>query len=207
MEAPKGIITMTLVISRSHESEGPSVKRGVFVIMFDFFKVKTQLQTQVEEYKNFKAMYSPFMAEVHYEILSRFTKEVKCLSVSQVTADDIDAFHQKICNSTTPYTAIKHMQAIRAFLRFFKHKTHIEPSKVTNKGISLPSVVKKRIITPMIEKKVGRPANLALAKKVQRLKDRERLTFRAVGKALNLDVKSVYRYYKRNVKEGTVLAK
>lgn len=200
--AKRSIITLTLVISR--EAMRPAVTRGLHGMNLRFFKIKTKLETQAEEYVAFKAKSSPFIAEDQRAILCAFIRHIKCKTVADITPDLINAYHERIKTETTPFTTIKVMQAIRAFLRFHKAFTPIKPDRVTNRGVDLPFVGESDILPPMTRPFIGRPPRLELAKKIKRLHDREGLSFRAIAKALDEDLKSVYRWYKLDVSRYTL---
>lgn len=194
--AKKGIITLTLVISR--EFIKPTVTHGLYVMRLGFLRIKTRLEYQIDEYLTWKGKFSLLSAQTHGDVLSNFVKKFKKYkAISEITLDDIHAFYNDL-NSATPFTRIKAMEAIRGFMRYFKSKKQheIDPNSITNQGvIHLQSVGKSVKITPMNVKKLGRPANTVLARKVKRLRDIEGLSFRSIGKALNKDVKSIYRWY------------
>lgn len=194
MGARKGIITLTLVISR--ESKSSAVRRGAFV-MFNIFKVKTELELQIEEYVAHKAKTSPFIARDQKEVLTDLMKEVKHKTISEITLEELEAYHSKLLRETTPYTSIKGMEAIRAFFRHHKHKTDIKPYQITNTGIvELQNVVENVIIPQMIKKKkVGRPPNVAFINEVKRLIDKEKLGIRAVARAKLTNPGNVHRAY------------
>lgn len=197
VEARKGILTLTLVISR--ESGNPTVKRGI-CRMFKIFKVKINIRMQLEEYVQFKAKTSPFIAQAHKEILSSFVKSTHYKDISEVTIADLNAYHIKIGSETTQYTAIRVMQALRAFVRFHKRHTQITPDEITDEGVRLQPVVKNAIIPQMKAKRIGRPyGSIELIKKIKRLKDMEDLSFRKIGLVTGKNVSHVYKMYRYNL--------
>ncbi len=192
-----GIITLTLVVSKRYDlvCEGPAVKRGAFV-MWNIFRIKTKLQTQLEEYVKYKGESSPHIGGDHKEILSAFIKHVSHKTVSEITPEEIEAYHKKIRGEMTPYTTIKAMQAIRAFMRFHKHDTNIIARDISNTGMTDLQNVGRQVPRPIIRPKRGRPVNQMLVDQIRRLRDKEQLSFRAISKALKKDLKNVYLLYK-----------
>lgn len=202
MGARKGIITLTLVISR--ESKSSTVRRGAFV-MFNIFKIKTELELQIEEYVAHKAKTSLFISRDQKKVLMDLMKEVKHKTISEISLQELEAYHNKLLRETTQYTSIKGMEAIRAFIRYHKHRTDIKPYQVTNTGIvELQSVVENVIIPQMKRKRTGRPyADVELIKKIKRLKDKEELSFRKIGFAVGKDVSHVHRMYRYNLTQSS----
>jgi len=202
MASRKGIITLTLTVERKfycEKSKSLMVTRGAFV-MFNIFRVKTKIQLQCEEYITWKASpgggNSPFIARDQDEILKAFIKFVNKSSLSEVSLEQIEAYHTKIKREMTPYTTIDHMKAIRAFIRFHKRDTDLEAEEVTNQGVvELQDVGKSDIVVPMKRAKLGRPMNVELVKKVKRLRDKENLSYRQISRALGKNLKSVYLMY------------
>lgn len=192
VDLKRGILTLTLVISR--ESIKPSVTRWLYVMKFNFFKVKTKLETQLEEYIKYKARFSPWIAEDQKDIISRFIEGVKHKTISEITLEDLDSYHYK---QTTQYTTIRAMQALRAFLRYHKWQTNIKADQVTNEGIKELQIVAKNDIIPKMTKKrrVGRPANVAFIKRVKILKDKGGLGIRAIARAENMNPGNISRAY------------
>lgn len=195
VERKKGILTLTLVISRE-SMEIPTVKRGNF--MFKLFKIKTKLKMQLEEYIDFKSKTSPFIAETHNKVIGDFIKSLNYKEVSEITLHDINVYHARMGAETTQYTTIGAMQALRAFMRYHKRNTNIKPDKITNEGVKeLQPVVKNVIIPQMKAKRVGRPyGSIELIKKIKRLKDREDLSFRKIGLVTGKNVSHVYKMYR-----------
>ncbi len=192
----KGIISITLVISR--EPDNPTVKRGICRMFLNFFKVKTKSELQVEEYIKFKAKSSPHIADNHKDILSTFVKEIGYKDiVSEITLEQLEAYHKKTCKEVTYYTSIKVMQAIRAFMRFHKVNTDIKAQQITNTGIiELQNVAKIDKVAPMTKRRnVGRPPNVAFIKEVQRLVDKEGLGIRAIARAKMMNPGNISRAY------------
>ncbi len=195
-EARKGIITFTLVIARLQESKGSSVKRGVFVFMWNIFKVKTKLEIQVEEYITFKEKSSPFIAADQKEIIGTFIKTLSHKDVAEITLEDLNAYHIKLKEETTNFTTIRAMQALRAFMRYHKRQIEVEPKQITNGGVVLSKVEQNAIIKPMTRKGPGRPlGDIELIKKVKRLKDKEALSFRKIGLVVGKDPSHVFKMY------------
>lgn len=196
MAPKKGILTLTLVISR--ESARPAVRSG-FCVMFKIFKVnkiKTQLELAVEEYIEFKAQ-STYMASEHKDILLNFIGKLPHKSLWEITVEDLDAFHDRMMIETTPYTTFKAMKVLRQFMRFHKHKTNIRAKEITDLGVNLQNVEENVIIPPMNTKRTGRPyADVELIKQIKRLKDKEKISFRKIGLAVGKDVSHVYRMYR-----------
>lgn len=191
----KGIIILTLVISRVCIK--PRVKPGLYA-MFNIFKIKTKIETQLEEYITFKNTSSPFIAQDQKDMLSNFIKATHKIDLMELTLKDIESHHTILKTQISPYSVIGNMQAIRAFIRFHKHSTTIKPQEITNIGVKqyLQSVGENVKIIPMTIRKRGRPLNIELVKKVKRLRDNENLTFRAISKAIGKDVKNIYGMYK-----------
>lgn len=172
---------------------------------FNIFRVKTKIQIQLEEYVRFKATTSPFIAEDQNLLLKDFIKEIGNLSLDEITAENIEDYHTKIKNSLSGYKVILTMQAIRSFIRFHKHDTNLLADKITNTGIDdLGDVGKIIPVVPTVRPKIGRPMNLALVKKVKRLRDNEKLSFRAISKALNKDVKNIHIMYNYDISWSNV---
>lgn len=194
MVRTKGIITLTLVISRT--PEGLTVKRGAFV-MFEIFKVKTKIQMHLEEYIDFKSKTSPHIAQNQKEILLKFIKRYK--DISEITIEDLNKYHVEMRQKVTPFTLADIMKALRAFIRFHKHQTSINPMEITDEGvkrIDFDNVERNVIIPEMIKKIRGRPfADVALIEQIKRLRDMECLSFRKIGLAVGKDVSHVYRMY------------
>jgi hypothetical protein len=189
----KGIITLTLVISRV--SGKPVVTRGLFV-MLEMFKVKTKIQLQVEEYLQWKSTFSIYTAKGHREVLTEFVKKYNYKTLSDVVLDDIRDYHQ---SASSRFGAVKSMEAIRGFLSYFyRQKQHkIDPKQVTNQGVAeLREVEESDSIITMRRPKRGRPLKIELIKQVKRLRDNEKLEFRQIGRALGKDVSQVYVWYK-----------
>lgn len=175
----KGIIALTLVISRVPDD--PAVRRGI-CRMWNFFKVKTKLEIQVEEYIEFKAKTSPYIADDQKEIINYFIKGLRYKEVAEIKLEDLDTHHIKLQSESSPYTTVKAMQALRAFMRHHKRQTDIKPDEITNQGVTLNNVAKNDIIQPMIRKKrVGRPLNVAFIKEVKIMKDKAKLGFQEIA--------------------------
>lgn len=179
-------MTFTLLIS-THLSKPE-------IYMFKFFSIKTKLQMQVEEYIAYKARSAPHIAADHKEILREFISFVTYKTITEITITDVETYYIHISRQNTPYTSVRKMQCIRAFLRYHKHDTAIRPDDVTNTGVEC--VGEKPVEEPLILLRKGRPRDVELANKVKRLRDIEHLSFRAIAKALNKDVKNVYLMYK-----------
>lgn len=168
--------------------------------MFNIFRVKTKIEIQVEEYVRFKSETAPFIAKDHKSILGDFLKQTSNKKVSEITLEELHIYHQKIRLNMTAFTCVKHMRAIRGFIRFHKNDTEIGFKSITNDGIVISrGVGKKTVPLPDIRPKLGRPLNIELVKKIKRLRNNEKLSFRAIGKALGKDVKNVYRMYKYEI--------
>lgn len=194
----KGIITLTLVISRM--SIKPAVTRGFYVIMFNIFRVKTKLQLQLEEYIEFKSKSSPFIAKDHQELLRAFIKEVHHTNINEITPEEIEAHHKRMLSQKTQYLTVKTMQAIRALMRFHKHDTNIVADDISNTGMAdMQNVGKNVPIPPITRPKRGRPMNVELVKKVKILKDKGGLSYRQISKAIGKDVKNVYLMYNYDI--------
>ncbi len=196
----KGIITLTLVISRAPRR--PTVMRGSF--MFGLFKIKTKLQYEIDEYIVYKASKSVFVAEQHKKVLENFTKKMTYKNVSEILLADIQNFYSKVRETTTPFTAINSMQAIRGFMAYFymKKQHNINPKQITNTGVNewgLQNVLKNDILLPMIKRRVGRPTNIAFIKKVKRLVDKEGMSLRAIARAENQVPSNIHRVYHYNL--------
>lgn len=198
MGAKKGIITLTLVISRGSESS--TVRRGAFV-MFNIFKVKTKFQLQVEEYVEFKGRSSPFIAEDQEKVLRDFMKEVQHTNISEVTLTDLEAYYSRISRGSTQWRIEEAMKALRAFMRFHRRYTSIQAWQITGSGIKqkrprLQSVVENVIIPQMTKrKKVGRPPNVAFIKEIKDLVDKRGLGIRAIARAKMMNPGNISRAY------------
>lgn len=197
MATKKGIITLTLVISRAPTK--PTVIRGLYV-MWNIFKVRTKLKYQIDEYIIWKSSKSTYVANDQREILKQFIKPLKCISVSEIQPSDIDDFYKKILGLQTTFSRIKSMRAIRGFMAYFymKKQHNINPKQITDYGIykpSLQNVAKNDILEPVMRKKVGRPRDIAFSKKVKTLRDKGGLSFRAIARAENTNPGNIHRAY------------
>ncbi len=191
----RGKITLTLVIARNYP-----INANVLVSMFNFFKIKSKLEVQLEEYIKFKAKYSPFIARDQEAVLKIFIKEMGHLTLTEITPEQIEEYYISAKTKMTKFNASQAMKAVRAFIRFNKHDTEIIADKITDNGIiSLQSVERKLIPPPEIKPKLGRTMNIELVKKVKRLRDNEHLSYRAIGKAIGKDVSHVYLMYKYDI--------
>lgn len=206
MDFKLGIITLTLVIS--HEFIKPTVMRGLF--MWNVFKVKTKLECQVEEYIFWKSKFSVYIAEQQRTILRDFICTLKCKDIAEVSLDAIENYHKNL--QTTTYGKIAVMTAIRCFIRFCHQKKliNIKAHLITNTGISkLQYVGSNDTIEVMNTRKRGRPMDIALVKRVYRLREESgepKPPFRTIALIVKKDLKSTYRLYKY-AKETDLLAK
>lgn len=174
--------------------------------MFGFFRVKSKISLQIEEYIKFKAKHSPYIARDQEEFLNAFITHIKSITINDITPEKIETYHQFLKTTiASQFVPTQHMRAIRAFIRFHKHDTEIIPDKITNTGIEdLKDVGRILPEVPTTRPRVGRPMNVELVKKVKRLRDKENLSFRAISKALGKDVKNVYLMYKYKISSSNV---
>jgi len=200
MATKKGIITLTIVISRL--SIKPTVRRGLYVMIFNFLKVKTKLEIQIEEYLTWKSKFSIYTAATHKDVLEDFRNSYNYKSLAEIMLSDIEDFHQKKRETTTVYSSIRAMEALRGFMGYYyRQKQHsINPKLLTNQGVArLQEVEESDTIITMKREKRGRPLNVELIKQVKRLRDNEGLEFRQIGRALGKDVSQVYVWYKKQL--------
>jgi hypothetical protein len=189
-----GIISLTLVVERV--SKGSTVTRGPFVMIF--FKIKTKLQYQIEEYISYKEKFSYWSALEHKKVLNDFVSRFNYTNISQIIIGDIQEVYNDIRINATPYTAKKFMQAMRGFFRYF-HANKVEclnPRLLEDGGVINLTDVGNSVIIPMMKRqKPGKRVNEELVRKVKFLKDQGNLSFRQIAKALRKDVKNVYTWY------------
>lgn len=192
----KGIITLTLVISRS--SERLPVTRKSFVMFL--FKVKTKLQYQLEEYIEWKSRFSTRSASEHKEVILNFIEKFKFKDTKEITIDIIKEFRSELTRSTTHFSTMKAMQALRCFLRYYKKQVDFNPEAIQDEQIiDLPIVEESAIVVPMKEKLLGRPPKVALIKAVKELRNVKKMSFRAIAKELKKDVSQVHVWYKYDI--------
>lgn len=198
----RGILTLTLVISR--ELPRPTVRRG-FYVMWTIFRVKTKLETQIEEYVGWKAKFSEYKAKEHKDYLLTLRMSLpNRKEIREILLNDLQDFHDQISKLNTPYTSMSHMKAVRGFFSYYwsKKQHAINPKLITDEGIlELKPVVENDIVPLMIKRKPGRPKDIVFIKKVKTLRDQGHLSFRAIARAENTNPGNVHRAYHYDIKE------
>lgn len=166
----------------------------VFVFMTFLFRDKP-IDRQIREYAN-----SKYGTSSHVDFIKEFKKFRYIFSVENINYEAIEAFRVHKQTTTTLYTSIGAMQALRSFIRFHKANTHLKANNIKDNGVILTDVGESARIKPMITEiqkvKLGRPRDMEYIKKVRVLKDQGGLTFRAIAVALKKDVKTVHTWYK-----------
>ena len=195
MASKKGIITLSIVISR--QAIKPSIRLGFF--MFIRFKAKSKIQFQLEEYIEWKSRFSLYSAKMHNNVVKEFIKFSNLLDVREVKTDHIKKYEKYIINQITQYSFHGRMRAIRCFLRFHRRWLDFNPNYILDDGLDLQKSLEQISIDPMTEiRKQGRPfENKDLALKIYKLRSKGDLTFRQIGTVLDKDVKTIYRLYKK----------
>lgn len=174
-----------------------------FVFMITLFKEKP-IEHQIREFNQSK--YGVRSQSVYIEEYRRFSR-IRC--ISEMTYESIQAFRQHKKSTSTAYTSISIMQALRSFVRYHRRLTELKPHFITNDGVFTP-VGENAIIEPMKAKiqkvKIGRPRDKEAIKKVRLLKDKGGLSFRQISVVMKKDVKTVHQWYKFSF-EDELLAK
>lgn len=179
---------------------------GYFCFMFEFFRIKTKIELQLQDYILWKNRYSPEIATNHREILCKFLKYIKYKNLVDITLDDLDIYHKHCLNTNNgAYATIQTMEAIRGFFSYYwtSRQHNIKPKQITNKGIIYLQYVEESVnVSVMNTIKRGRPLKIALIEQVKRLRDNEHLSFRAIAKAMGKDVSQVYVWYKFDLQKS-----
>lgn len=184
-----GVVTITIIIERKSQ-----------YTMFNIFRIKNRINIQIEEYVDFKSKKSKFIAQRQKIEIDKFIDSVGCKTVGEITGSHISQYHGILVRENSRFFSIQAMQAIRAFIRFHKNDTDLIADCITDYGIiNMKNVGRKVIEIPQVVKKLGRPKNVELAKRIKRLRDNEKLSFRAISKALGKDVKNIHTMYKYDI--------
>lgn len=187
----RGIMTLTLVISR--ESARPTVTRGFCVMDLKFFRVKTKIQVQVEEYIAWKKSRGVNVSET----LSEFIKYIQKEDIEAIRPEDIQRYYYRLKEiENAKYFIMLAMKDIRVMLRWFKARKHnvMDPDMIGNKGLTF-DLENAMIDDTMQIKKTGRPPKVALIKKVKSLRDINKLSFREIARVIKKDVSQVHVWY------------
>lgn len=192
--------TLTLVISRGYSR--PSVMRGPCFMfnIFNLFKVRTKIEYQVDEYINWKATKSSLSAQEHRKILDLFLASFKYKDIKEITLKQVEKFRIDTLQTKAVYSSMKAMQAVRCFLRYHSKHIDINPEAVQDNNIDLSLVTRSAIIITMTEKKLGRPPQIELIKKVKHLRDVQGLKFRTIAAEMNRGVSQIHVWYKYPLK-------
>lgn len=174
-----------------------------FAFMLNLFK-EHPIEYQIREFS--KSKYGTRSHAIFIEEYKRFAR-IKC--ISGATYENIEAFRQHKSSTTTVYTTISAIQALRSFIRYHKRLTNIKPQYISDMRVFTP--VGEIATIKLMEKKkkkakMGRPRDKESIKKVRLLKEKGGLSFRAISVAMKKDVKTVYSWYRFSV-EDDLLAK
>lgn len=191
MGPKKGIITLTLVISR--ELVRPSITPGFYVMNFKFLRVKTKIQVQVEEYIAWKKIRGVSVSHNIHQFVNYLAKD----SVEDIFPKDIQRYYHHLCEKENAKFFIHMaMKDVRVMFRWFKTRKYnvLEPDVIGNEGLTFN--LEDAIIDYMPKiKRMGRPPKVSLIEKVKSLRDINKLSFREIARVIKKDVSQVYVWY------------
>lgn len=198
--AKKGILTLTLVMSR--ESARPAVTRGLCVMNLKFFKIKTKIQLQVEAYIAWKKSKGVTVSDTIIDFIKYARKE----NIESINPRNIQNYYLSIKDVVEgKYFLQQAMKDIRVMFRWFKaRKFHvIDPNIIGDKGLTFE--LEDDILDSIMEEKprIGRPPKVALINKVKSLRNINKLSFREIARVIRKDVSQVHVWYYYNLQHDT----
>ncbi len=197
MVPKKGIITLTLVISR--ESARPTITRGFCVMNLKVFRVKTKIQVQSQEYITWKKERGVNVSEN----IDDFIKYAKKESIENITPQDIQSYYHHLkATVNAKFFILMALKDIRVMLRWFKARKYnvVEPDIIGDTGLTIDlegDIIEDNMTVEKV--KLGRPPKVALIKKVKSLRDINKLSFREISRVIKKDVSQVYVWYYYNL--------
>lgn len=152
-----------------------------------FWKKKTPLQQKIEEYKK------------DQEVLLEFARTVAKSRIEEVTLEDIKGYYKAIVdpkNSNWERTSM--MLAVRKFFRANRGENVLKAKLILDNPLNSVAINDKVQFMQNEKKRgKGRPAQVEIIKKVISLREKEKLSFRAIARALDRDLGQVHVWYKR----------
>lgn len=150
-----------------------------------FWKKKTPIEKQAEEYLVYWSdRYSPFSANTHQywlEHLIPFLRARYVENALDITEEDVGEFKWYVARFFGTFLCeIDALRTVRNFTAWAK-RAKMQEMKTLQKEVA---------------GKLGRKPDLAVDAKIAELRI-HKMPFRAIGRQLGLDVKSVYRRYQR----------
>lgn len=193
-----GIIRLLVKTS----ARGHRLALVVFAYMFRLFK-ESLIESQIKVYLASRQGIAP-----HAEYLHEYKKFSHIKNVSEATYESLEAYRMHKQASTSNYTQISAMKALRCFIRHYKSLAKVDPSNIRDFSIFTPvgqnATVPDMPVTLEKKTKRGRPRNIEAVKKVRLLKDKGGLSFRAISTAMKKDVKTVHEWYKMSFDDEIV---
>lgn len=156
------------------------------------------LYHQIDEYIEWKSQFS-FSASEEQKYLYHFAEKCNKEKVQYMSLNDIEEYRRYLLDSNTcrtPFGLESHIKALRCFFRYFKMRKYItfSPSLITADGVLIKEQESEENI-----KKRGRPLDIETIKLVKKLRNRHRLSFRAIATVLEKDVSMVHKWYKYQI--------
>ncbi len=172
-------------------AQSPRLALWILCFMFKLFYVeKKKIQIQFEEYASWKTKVSSFSRDK--ERVERFIKFIERDDIRHITIQDIIAYRNHLRSDEHGiYEVLEHMKAIRGFLRYFKARKYI----YLDPNLAQIDIKEKNGILhdmPEFKRRIGRPANIELIKKVKELRN-SGLTYREIGKIVKHNPGRVHR--------------
>lgn len=169
-----------------------------------FKKETTPLGEQIRSYIEWaSAMYvTAYGRKYVLEDFEAFCNKRKKNCISEVSTFDIEDYFKEVVSDRVCWKKLKAAESLRALLRFCRSKripcVHENFVYITHKD---EVVFHYGIIDRNMPKKIwiGRPPNIDRIKKIKRMKDVGRLSFREIARAEKRDVQSVHRMYHYNI--------
>lgn len=165
--------------------------------MFKFFKIKTKLDIQVEEYLAWRSSRT-YVSRT--ESITSFTKFIKHKSIEEVTLEDIHTYAQHIRSEETNYTVFLAMKDIRVMFRYFKARKYdvIDPNAIGDYDLTeeAKSDIMKSTMIAESKPKMGRPPQIGLIKAVKFNRDYKKMKFRDIASEMRRDVAQIHKWYK-----------
>lgn len=131
------------------------------------------------------------------QILLEFTRSVGKPRIEDITLEDIKLYYKAVIDPMdSRFYREETMKKVRKFFREHRSKKCLRASEIRDNPFDC--VVKSAIMEPMkkeIEKKMGRPPNIEMIRKVKVMREDLKLSFRKIGAAVGKDSKQAFMWY------------
>lgn len=171
-----------------------------FAFMVTLFQ--SQFDKELKEFTQYKSAISVITGKNHHHHLRTFKKQSKIQSCNEISADHIRSYSKHITDNHTPFVLMKHLESIRAFVRYYRHP-YLRPEWITATGINenlLSEQTRSCTIKDMGTITRGHPEKVERNKELvlKRKEDPRKWSIRKLGAHYGISERAVWEIWHRD---------